>query len=105
MVRVLAAAYDVARMQGRAPRKAPTNAGLGLTAREIDVLRLIAHGYTYAGAAKSLGISTHTVGSHIKKTYRKLGVHTAGAAVMRAAQLGIIDRGSGQYLGFETPRK
>ena len=62
-----------------------------LTPREADVVRLIARGYTYAEAAHRLGISPHTVGSHIKKAYRKLGVHSAGAAVMRAIALGIID--------------
>ena len=62
-----------------------------LTAREIDVLRLVSRGYTYARAAERLGLSAHTVGSHIKKAYRKLGVHSAGAAVLRAAKLGVID--------------
>jgi len=62
-----------------------------LTARETDVLRLIAGGHTYARAAARLGISVHTVAAHIKKAYRKLGVHSAAAAIMRAAQLGIID--------------
>lgn len=62
-----------------------------LTKREIDVLRLIARGDTYAQVAQRLGMSPHTVASHIKKIYRKLGVHSAVAAVMRAAKLGIID--------------
>ena len=62
-----------------------------LTARESDVLRLIARGYTYAGAAERLGISAHTVASHIKKAYRKLGVHSAGAAVLQATRLRIIE--------------
>jgi DNA-binding CsgD family transcriptional regulator len=62
-----------------------------LTAREIEVLRLIARGYSYARAAQRLGLSPHTVASHIKKLYGKLGVHSAGAAVMRAAKLGIIE--------------
>jgi DNA-binding CsgD family transcriptional regulator len=62
-----------------------------LTAREIDILRLIARGYSYIGAAERLGISAHTVASHIKKAYRKLGVHSAGAAIMQAMKLGIID--------------
>lgn len=62
-----------------------------LTEREIDVLRLIARDYTYAQAAVRLGLSAHTVASHIKKAYRKLGVHSAGAAVMRAMRLGLID--------------
>jgi DNA-binding CsgD family transcriptional regulator len=62
-----------------------------LTEREVDVLRLIARGHTYANAAQRLGISPHTVASHIKKAYRKLGVHSAGAAVMRAVTLGLIE--------------
>jgi DNA-binding CsgD family transcriptional regulator len=64
---------------------------LRLTAREADVLRLIARGYTYARAADKLGLSPHTVATHIKKIYRKLGVHSAVAAAMRAAKLGIIE--------------
>jgi DNA-binding CsgD family transcriptional regulator len=62
-----------------------------LTVRETQILRLIARGYTYARAAERLGVSPHTVASHIKKAYHKLGVHSAGAAVMRAAQLGLIE--------------
>ena len=59
-----------------------------LTLREADVLRLLAGGCTYAQAGERLGISTHTVGSHIKNAYRKLEVHSAAAAVMRAIELG-----------------
>jgi DNA-binding CsgD family transcriptional regulator len=62
-----------------------------LSRREIDVLRLIARGYTYASSAARLGLSAHTVASHIKKIYRKLGVHSAGAAVMRALKAGLIE--------------
>ena len=40
--------------------------------------------------ARGSAISPHTVASHIKKAYRKLGVNSAGAAVMRAVQLGFI---------------
>jgi DNA-binding CsgD family transcriptional regulator len=61
-----------------------------LTAREIDVLRLLSRGCTYADVARHLGISVHTVGSHIKNAYRKLAVGTAAAAVTRAAELGFL---------------
>ena len=61
-----------------------------LTGREADVLRLIARGCTYVQAAGVLGISAHTVGSHIKNAYRKLDVHSAAAAVMRAVELRIF---------------
>ena len=59
-----------------------------LTLREADVLRMLAGGCTYAQAGERLGISTHTVASHVKNAYRKLEVHSAAAAVMRAIQLG-----------------
>ena len=62
-----------------------------LSPREIDVLRLMGRGFTYAGTAERLGLSPHTVASHVKKAYRKLGVHSVGAAVMRAAKLGLIE--------------
>jgi DNA-binding CsgD family transcriptional regulator len=59
-----------------------------LTAREIDVVRLLAQGCTYGRVAQMLGISEHTVASHLKNIYRKLDVHTAAAAVFRGMQLG-----------------
>jgi DNA-binding CsgD family transcriptional regulator len=61
-----------------------------LTAREADVLRLISRGYTYARVAERLGLSAHTVASHVKRIYRKLGVNTAASAVMRAVELGLL---------------
>jgi DNA-binding CsgD family transcriptional regulator len=61
-----------------------------LSLREADVVRLLASGCSYAEIAQRLGISAHTVGSHIKSAYRKLGVHCAAAAVMRAVQLRVI---------------
>jgi len=38
-----------------------------------------------------LGISPHTVVTHIKNAYRKLDAHTAAGAVMRAVQLGLLE--------------
>jgi DNA-binding CsgD family transcriptional regulator len=61
-----------------------------LTPRETDVVRLLATGCSYDQIGASLGISAHTVTSHIKNAYRKLDVHTAAAAVMRAVQLRIL---------------
>jgi LuxR family maltose regulon positive regulatory protein len=62
-----------------------------LTGREAQVLRLIARGCTYAEVAERLGMSAHTVGTHIKNAYRKLDVHSAPAAVMRAVQLRLLE--------------
>ena len=61
-----------------------------LTGREADVLRLIARGCTYSQAAAQLGMSAHTVGTHVKNAYRKLEVHSAAAAVMRAIELRLL---------------
>ena len=66
-------------------------ANVRLTEREAQVLRLIARGCTYASAAELLGMSTHTVGTHIKNAYRKLDVHSAPAAVMRAIELRLLE--------------
>ena len=63
---------------------------LPLTPREIDVLRLLASGCTYTQIADRLGVSLHTVASHVKNLYRKLDVHSARAAVWRAFQLRVL---------------
>lgn len=62
-----------------------------LTSREAAVLRLFACGCTYAQAAGQLGVSLHTVVSHVKNAYRKLEVHCAAAAVMRAVELRLLE--------------
>lgn len=62
-----------------------------LTSREAEVLRLIAHGCTYAQVAERLGMSGNTVGTHVKNAYRKLDVHCASAAVWRAIQLHLLE--------------
>ena len=62
-----------------------------LTGRESAVLRLIARGCTYSQVADRLGMSAHTVATHIKNAYRKLDVHCAAAAVMRAVELQLLE--------------
>ena len=66
------------------------NAMAALTGRECEVLGLLASGCTYERIACQLGVSLHTVTSHIKNAYRKLEVHTGPAAVMRAMRMGLI---------------
>ena len=61
-----------------------------LTGRELEVLAHLARGRSYAQAAQELGMSAHTIGTHVKNAYRKLEVHSAAAAVMRAVELGLI---------------
>lgn len=66
---------------------AHTTAATALTARESDVVLLLADGLSYSQIGDKLGVSLNTVGSHIKNVYRKLDVHSATAAVMRAVEL------------------
>jgi DNA-binding NarL/FixJ family response regulator len=61
-----------------------------LTTRETDVLQLLSTGSSYKGISRQLGISLHTVCTHIKNAYRKLDVHSGAAAVMRAVELGLL---------------
>jgi DNA-binding CsgD family transcriptional regulator len=83
--------------QGRSRLKERAGGGAQavLTAREIDVLSLLARDYPYAEIARRLGISLNTVASHIKNSYRKLAVHSGPGAVMRAADLGLLRRDEG----------
>jgi DNA-binding NarL/FixJ family response regulator len=61
-----------------------------LTVRELEVLRGLVKGYSDRIIAKSLGISEHTVRSHVKSIYRKLMVSSRSQAVSKALQCEII---------------
>ncbi len=52
----------------------------GLTAREVEVLRLLAQGLTYAQIAEKLIITRRTVNAHLTTIYGKLGVTSRAAA-------------------------
>jgi len=84
-----------ATVAGRRGTVAAEGAQSSLTTRETDVLRLLSRGYTYSEVGDRLGISVHTVTSHIKNSYRKLAVHSGAAAVTRAAELGLLRPGEG----------
>lgn len=68
------------------------NADVSLTRREADVLGALARGRSYVQVADELGVSLNTVASHVKNLYRKLGVHSARAAVWRAFELRLLAR-------------
>ena len=61
-----------------------------LTAREQEVLDLIASGATNPEIAEQLFLSTHTVKEHTSALYRKLKVRNRAEAVQRAQRLGIL---------------
>jgi DNA-binding NarL/FixJ family response regulator len=74
-----------------APTAAPPGRDtVGLTAREVEVLRLISSGLSNQAIAKQLCISEHTVHRHVANTLAKLDVPSRSAAVARAARLGLL---------------
>jgi DNA-binding NarL/FixJ family response regulator len=62
----------------------------GLSARESEVLSLIAKGFSFAEIARLLTVSPHTVTTHVKRIYQKLAVHSRGEAVYEAGKMGLI---------------
>jgi predicted ATPase/class 3 adenylate cyclase/DNA-binding CsgD family transcriptional regulator len=56
----------------------------GLTAREVEVLRLLAQGLTDAQIAEQLVLSLHTIHAHLRTIYGKLGVTSRSAATRYA---------------------
>jgi DNA-binding NarL/FixJ family response regulator len=61
-----------------------------LTARELEVLRLLAEGASTSQASDQLGISSATLRAHVQAILRKLGAHSRLEAVAEAARLGVI---------------
>ena len=62
-----------------------------LTARETDVLDMIAKGHSYTEAANALEISKQTVPVHIRNIYKKLHATNRSEAVFEARAIGIIE--------------
>lgn len=62
-----------------------------LTARELEVLQLVVRGYSTEQMATTLGVSRHTVRTHVQQVLRKLGVHARGKLARAAAAAGIVD--------------
>lgn len=81
----LGAVPDVARVNALS-RTAATKGASGLTAREVQVLRLVAAGKTNRAIAAELGISDKTVARHVSNIFVKLGLSTRAAATAYAYQ-------------------
>lgn len=63
----------------------------GLTAREVEVLLLIARGATTSDVARQLGISKKTAGTHIERIYVKAGASSRSTATLFALRTGLLD--------------
>jgi DNA-binding NarL/FixJ family response regulator len=59
----------------------------GLTAREAEVMRLVALGRSNADAASELDLSIRTVQKHVERAFRKLGTNSRSEAASRAWEL------------------
>jgi DNA-binding NarL/FixJ family response regulator len=72
----------------RLPRRRESVAGL--TAREVEVLILLARGMSNRQIAQPLVITPKTVGNHIEHIYAKIGASSQAAAAMFAVQHGLL---------------
>jgi DNA-binding CsgD family transcriptional regulator len=85
----LGAAPDLARVEALAGG-GPARAAGGLTAREVEVLRLVATGQTNRAIAAELVLSERTVDRHVSNILTKLGVPSRAAATAWAYEHGLV---------------
>jgi DNA-binding NarL/FixJ family response regulator len=62
-----------------------------LSPREIEILQLVAYGSTTKEVADSLGISFHTVKTHLERIFEKLGANDRAQAVAIAIRQGLVE--------------
>ena len=90
---VLAAAGVVPRRgAAHAPVDSGNVANADLSARELEVLRLMARGRSNKEMGQALFISAKTVGHHVQHIYAKIGVSSRAAAALYAVENGLLDR-------------
>lgn len=81
-------AEALAERHARGPRSPGSDS---LTARELEVLRLVALGHATLAIATELGISEHTVRNHVRNFRRKLNAPTKLEAVLTAFRRGLVE--------------
>ena len=64
---------------------------LGITNREIQILKLLAQGLNNTEISKTLGITETTVKTHMAKIFAKLDVRDRVQALVAAARMGIVE--------------
>jgi DNA-binding CsgD family transcriptional regulator len=84
-----------ARAVPRGPRPSTRQNPAGLTARELEVLVLLAEGLRNAQIAERLVVAPKTVDHHVSAILRKLDAPTRGQAAAAAARLGLLDAHAG----------
>jgi DNA-binding NarL/FixJ family response regulator len=81
---------DLIRLSGRRESSSEDSLVEPLTARELEVIQLMAQGLANKQIALKLGISEHTVKFHLSSLYAKLGISSRTEAVKRGIELGLI---------------
>jgi DNA-binding NarL/FixJ family response regulator len=81
---------DLLRNTGRRESSSDDSPIEPLTAREMEVIQLMAQGLANKQIALTLGISEHTVKFHLSSLYAKLGISSRTEAVKRGIELGLI---------------
>jgi DNA-binding NarL/FixJ family response regulator len=61
-----------------------------LTRREVEILRLLAAGYSNREISEAFGVQEGTIKNHVSNILSKLGVRDRTRAVLRAIELGHI---------------
>ena len=88
---LLAAHATAQRHSGVTANIVPKKKPVKLSQQQALVLELLAQGRCNADIVAEMGLSLSTVKSHTAAAYRKLGVHTAMDAVLKARELGLLE--------------
>jgi DNA-binding NarL/FixJ family response regulator len=88
--RKLAAEYANPEAGDKLGPRAARKDGAGLSARELEVLRLVAAGLNNQDIAERLFLSDHTIHRHVANIFTKLSVSSRAAAVAQAARRGLL---------------
>ena len=74
------------------PDAMPSPNSFGLSRRELELLKFIAKGESYAACADKMNIALATVQTHIRNMYRKLEVSNHRQAIVKAQNSGLLAR-------------
>ena len=82
--------YALRSLERTEETEAPPSYPADLSAREVEILRLLAQGLTNAQIAQELFISPRTVNAHLTSAYHKIGSHSRTEAARFASEHGLL---------------